>query len=139
MSVARLNGKAYHQEGGGATRPPSSRKRKPRDRGKKQMQHHPPQHHLPTWVYPLLINVGVMLVTAGISYGLLQGDISSIKIKLNLQDQVVATQSQRIDALMREQERITRLEENLKNIANLLGEIREDLRSGRYSITPRKQ
>lgn len=103
-----------------------------------QNHHPPPQHHLPTWVYPLLINIGVMLVTAGISYGLLQGDINTIKVKQNTQDQMIAAQSTRVDSLVREQERITRLEENLKNIATLLGEIREDLRSGRYAITPRK-
>lgn len=106
-------------------------------KGAKMSNHavHPPHHTMPTWLYPVIINVAVMLVSAGISYGLLKGDIDSLKATDANVSIALSSQALRIDSFVKEQERVTRLEERLGNIASLLQEIRADLREGRYSPT----
>jgi hypothetical protein len=85
-----------------------------------------------------MINVFVMILTAGISYGLIQGKISSLETAQATMSQVIASQAIRIDGFVKEQDRVTRLEVNLQNIATLLQEIRKDLREGRHAPPPKK-
>lgn len=142
MASPRPNGAVYYQKDAAPKGVPKPERKsgggggKPTPQEAKDMPHrHPPTPAtaVPTWLYPLMINIGVMLVSSGVSYGLLKGDIDSLKSADANVSQVLATQAVRIDSFVKEQERVTRLEERLGNIATLLQEIRTDLREGRYS------
>lgn len=95
---------------------------------------HPQHHPIPSWVWPLLVNVLVLVAGVGTTWGLMKGDLSSVDLRLNSLTATVSAQIGRIDGIVKEQDRITRLEERLGNITSLLVEIKTDLKEGRYAV-----
>lgn len=117
-------------------------KPKPRSRsrgaknGAKSVQQplHYPHVGVPTWAVPVLVNILVLLTGIAGTWFSMQGDIGNAKIQINGISATLSAQIVRIDAMVKEQERVTRLEERLGSITNLLQEIRADLRDGRYAF-----
>lgn len=94
----------------------------------------PAQPSLPTWVWGILINLLVLGVGVGTTYGLMKGDVTNMDLRINSLNNTLGAQISRIDKIVQEQDRITRLEERLGNVVGLLQEIRSDLRDGRYAV-----
>jgi hypothetical protein len=95
--------------------------------------HHPPHAVVPSWVWAILVNVLVLAVSVGSTWGVMRGDITNMDLRVNSLTAQVSSQATRIDGMVKEQDRITRLEERLGNVATILIEIKNDLREGRYA------
>lgn len=89
---------------------------------------------IPSWLLPIGINIIVIAVSAGVTWGLMKGDVTNQDLRINAINATLTAQIVRIDAMLKDWDRITRLEERLGNVVGLLHEIRADLRDGRYTV-----
>lgn len=89
---------------------------------------------IPTWLVPIVVNVGVLMLGVAATWFTMQGDIGNLKTQINGLSNTVTAQIARIDGIVKEQDRITRMEERLGNISALLNEIKTDLKEGRYAV-----
>lgn len=106
-------------------------------RGKPVHQSNPQHHHglgIPSWLVSVLVNIVVLAAGIVGTWFTMQSDIGNMKLQINGLNSTINAQIVRIDSMNKEWDRITRLEERLGNVVSLLGEIRNDLRDGRYAV-----
>lgn len=100
--------------------------------GKGVSESHPPVVGVPNWLVPIIVNIIVLVAGVAGTWFTMQGDVSNIKTQISGLNATTANQSVRLDGMIKEQERVTRLEERLVHMTGLLQEIRADLRDNRY-------